>query len=168
MNTSPSIDSILEGVIMTIDDEIIPALDNPKAHASAQMIQSLLQGLRQTLPVFDASLVDEHNDMIRTLRDAAAALGDAAGSAADRVRERAQTFGSWSELPAPSDRDDVVAAHTELGRAIEASFLDLDELQRAGVAAADDAVQVIRTHLGPRYVREAATIMVGEGMLGRN
>lgn len=167
MNTSPSVDSILEGLIMAIDDDIIPALVNPKAHASAQMIQSLLQGLRQTLPVMEASLVEEHNDMIRTLHDAGAALGDATGPAADRVRERAATLGSWSDLPAPLDRDEVIAAHTELGRAIEASFRDLDELQRDGVASADEAVQVLRAHLGPRYVREAAAVMVGEGMLGR-
>ncbi len=167
MNTSPSIDSILEGLIMAIDDEIVPALGNPKAHATAQMMQSLLQGLRQTLPVLDASFVDEHNEMIRTLRDTAAALGDVAGPAADRVRERAATFGQRDELPAPLERERVVAAHTELGRAIEASFLDLDELQRAGLSSADDAVQVLRGHLGPRYVHEAATIMIDGGMIGR-
>lgn len=167
MNTSPSIDSILEGLIMAIDDEIVPALANPKAHATAQMMQSLLQGLRQTLPVLDASLVDEHNDMIRTLREAADALGDIDNPAADRVRDRGATLGQRAPLPAPLDRAKLTDAHTELGRAIEASFLDLDELQRAGIPSADDAVQVLRAHLGPRYVNEAATIMVGEGMLGR-
>lgn len=167
MNTSPSIDSILEGLIMAIDDEIMPALANPKAQATAQMMQSLLQGLRQTLPVLDTSFVDEHNDMIRTLRNTAEALGIAAGPAADRVRDRAATLGQRAELLAPLDRTAAVAAHTELGRAIEASFLDLDELQRAGIASADDAVQVLRSHLGPRYVYEAETIMISGGMLGR-
>lgn len=167
MNTSPSIDSILEGLIMAIDDEIVPALANPRAHATAQMMQSLLQGLRQTLPVLDASFVEEHNDMIRTLRDTAGALGDATGPAADRVRGRAATLGKRADLPAPLDRTAVVAAHTELGRAIEASFLDLDELQRAGISSADDAVQVLRAHLGPRYVSEAETIMIDGGMVGR-
>lgn len=167
MNTSPSIDSILEGLIMAIDDEIVPALVNPKAHATAQMMQSLLQGLRQTLPVLDASFVDEHNDMIRTLRNTAEALGDVAGPAADRVRDRAATLGQRDELPAPLDREAVVAAHTELGRAIEASFLDLDELQRAEIPSADEAVQVLRAHLGPRYVNEAETTMISGGMIGR-
>jgi hypothetical protein len=168
MNTSPSIDQMLAGIIMSIDDEILPALNNPKAYATAQMMQSLIQSIRQTLPVMDEQIVDEHNDMIRTLRDTAAVLGDVEGPAADRVRERAAVYGDWADLPPPPDADVVVAAHTELGRAIEATFLDLDELQRAGVTSADDAVQVVRAHLGPRYVRDAQTVMVGEGMLGRN
>ncbi|MGA9277257.1 hypothetical protein [Ilumatobacter sp.] len=168
MNTSPSIDQILEGVLLAIEDEILPALNNPKAFATAQMMQSLLQGVRQTLPVMDAQLVDEHNDMIRTLVDTAAALGDATGDAADRVRGRASAFGAWDPLPAPVDRDAVIAAHTELGRAIETTFLDLDELQRAGISSADDAVQVVRAHLGPRYVRDVQTICVGEGFIGRS
>ena len=60
-----------------------------------------------------------------------------------------------------------MAAHLELGRAIEASFLDLDELQRAGVASADDALDVVRAHLGQRYVRDAETVVVGDGFVGR-
>lgn len=167
MNSSPSIDQMLAGVLIAIDDEILPALNNPKAAATAQMVQSLIQGVRQMLPVLDEQLVDEHNDMIRTLRDTAAALGEAAGEPANRVRERAATFGAWADLPVPPDADVVTAAHTELGRAIEATFYDLDELQRAGVASADDAVQIVRAHLGPRYVRDAQTIVVGDGMVGR-
>lgn len=167
MNSSPTVDQILEGVLHAIDDEIIPSLNNPKAHATAQMMQSLIQGVRQMLPVLDEQLVDEHNDMIRTLADTATALGDVSGAEADRIRERAATLGEWDVLPAPPDRDAIVAAHTELGRAIEATFFDLDELQRAGVASADEALQVVRAHLGPRYVRDAETIVVGEGFVGR-
>jgi hypothetical protein len=167
MNSSPSVDQILEGVILAIDDEILPALGNPKACATAQMMQSLIQAVRQMLPVLDEQLVDEHNDMIRTLRDTAAALGDATGDAADRIRGRADTFGTWAELPAPMDRGAALAAHDELGRAIETTFYDLDELQRAGVATADEAVQVVRAHLGPRFVRDAETLVVGEGFVGR-
>jgi hypothetical protein len=167
MNSSPSIDQMLEGVLLAIDDEILPALSNPKAHATAQMMQSLIQGVRQMLPVIEERLIEEHNDMIRTLRDTAAALGKSTGPAADRVRERAATLGAWADLPAPPDAEVVMAAHTELGRAIEATFLDLDELQRAGITSADEAVQVVRAHLGPRYVRDAQTMVVGEGFVGR-
>jgi hypothetical protein len=167
MNSSPSIDQILEGVILAIDDEIFPALNNPKAYATAQMMQSLLQSVRQTLPVIDDQLVEEHNEMIRTLRDTAVALGDVGGDAADRVRERAAALGARAELPAPFDRDAAFTAHDELGRAIEATFYDLDELQRAGIGSANEALQVVRAHLGPRFVRDAATVVVGEGFVGR-
>jgi hypothetical protein len=167
MNSSPSIDQMLAGALLAIDDEILPALNNPKAHATAQMMQSLIQGVRQMLPVIEERLIEEHNDMIRTLRDTAAALGESTGPAADRVRERAATLGAWADLPAPPDAEVVMVAHTELGRAIEATFLDLDELQRAGITSADEAVQVVRAHLGPRYVRDAQTMVVGEGLVGR-
>ena len=168
MISSPNIDQLLEGVLIAIDDEIMPSLDNPRAQATAQMMQSLIQGVRQMLPVMDEQLVDEHNDMIRTLVDTAAALGNVTGDAADRMRERAATLGQWVPLPAPPDSAAIVAAHIELGRAIEASFLDLDELQRAGVATADEALHVVRAHLAPRYVREAETFVVGDGFVGRS
>ena len=58
MNSSPSIDQMLAGVLIAIDDEILPALNNPKAAATAQMVQSLIQGVRQMLPVVDEQLVD--------------------------------------------------------------------------------------------------------------
>ncbi len=167
MNTSPSNDQLLEGVILALQDEIVPHLANPKALATIQMMQSLLQGVRQTLPVVDAYLVDEHNDMITTLKDAADALGGAEGDAADRIRERAATMGQRAPLPAPPDGIELVASHRELTTAIESTFRDLDELQRGDVASADDAVQVIRGHLAPRYMRQVAAFSVGDGFVGR-
>ena len=51
MNTNPGMDGMLEGVIVGIANELIPFLSNEKAVATAMMMQSLLQGVRQTLPV---------------------------------------------------------------------------------------------------------------------
>ncbi len=167
MNTSPSNDQLLEGVILALQDEIVPYLANPKALATIQMMQSLLQGVRQTLPVVDAYLVDEHNDMITTLRNTAAALGEVEGPAADRIRERATTLGERKPLPAPPDGIELVAAHRELSNALESTFRDLDEMQRADVAAADKAIQVVRAHLTPRYVRQVEAFSVGDGFVGR-
>jgi len=167
MNTTPSIDDLLEGLIFAISDDIIPSLGDAKAYATAAMMQSVLQEIRQLLPVFDAYLVDEHNGMTRTLRDAAAALGDASGEAADHVRERASTLGQWSDLPAPPDREATTAAHRALGEALVATMLDLDVLQRASDTRADAALDVVRGHFGPRYLRDVATVLVGAGMLGR-
>ena len=39
MNTNPSIDSMLEALILGIDDDILPALESPKAQATAVMMQ---------------------------------------------------------------------------------------------------------------------------------
>ncbi len=131
MNTSPSIDQLLEGVIVSISTDIVPNLVNPKAHATAKMMQSILQGVRQLLPVYDQGLAEEHNQMLRVLRDVAAIIGDSPGPAADRIRERASTIGAGAELPVPLDRDVVMGAHRRLGVAVQDDMIDLDELQRA-------------------------------------
>ncbi len=51
MNTSPGIDGLLEGVIVGIQNELMPFLSNEKAQATAAMMQAILQGVRQTIPV---------------------------------------------------------------------------------------------------------------------
>ncbi len=167
MNTSPSIDQMLEGVLISISTDIVPNLVNPKAHASAQMMQSVIQGIRQMLPVYDQYLAEEHNEMMAVLRDVAERMGSAPGDAADRIRERAATLGEGDELPIPVDRDAVMAAHRELGFALQATMIDIDELQRAGNADADAALETIREHMGPRLVRDVQTFLVGDALLGR-
>jgi hypothetical protein len=158
---------MLEGVLISISTDIIPNLVNPKAHASAQMMQSIIQGVRQLLPVYDQYLAEEHNQMMQVLRDVAAQLGDNSGAPVDRIRERASTLGSADELPIPLDRDVVMAAHRELGFALQDTMIDLDELQRAGVADADAALETIREHMGPRIMRDVQTFLVGDALLGR-
>ncbi len=151
---------------MAIDDEILPALTNPKAQATAVMMQSLLQGLRQSLPVHAQYVAEEHNAMTKVLRDVANVLAGLDGPAVQRVRERAASLGQLADVPIP-DPAITLAAHLELGRALEATMLDLDELQRAGIAAGDEALDVVRAHMGPRYVRDVQTVTVGSGFIGR-
>ena len=55
------------------------------------MMQSILQGIRQLLPVYDQYLAEEHNQMMGVLRDVAATIGDSPGAAADRIHDRAAT-----------------------------------------------------------------------------
>lgn len=167
MFTTPTVDTLLEGVIFAINDELMPTLGNAKAQATAAMIQSVLQQIRQTLPVLERYLVEEHNGMTRTLKDAAAALDGVQGEAADRIRGLASTLGSRPDLPPPLDADAVAAAHRELGEALNATIVDIDVLLRAGESRADAALQVVRAHLGPRYVRDVQTVTVGGGFLGR-
>jgi uncharacterized protein YbjQ (UPF0145 family) len=172
VNTSPSIDQMLEGVLISISTDIVPNLVNPKAHASAQMMQSIIQGIRQLLPVYDQYLAEEHNQMMALLRDVAARFDGTPGEAADRIRERASTLGAGAEVPIPLDREAVMAAHRELGFALQATMIDIDELQRADAGAdlaatADDALELIREHMGPRLVRDVQTFLVGDALLGR-
>lgn len=167
MNTQPSIDQMLEGVLISISTDIIPNVVNPKAHASAQMMQSIIQGIRQLLPVYDQYLAEEHNEMMDVLRNVAERLDGTPGEAADRIRERATTLGTGEEVPIPLDRDAVIAAHRELGTALQATMIDLDELQRGGNADADAGLEAVRSHLGPRLVRDVQTFLVGDALLGR-
>jgi hypothetical protein len=167
VNTSPSIDQMLEGVLISISNDIIPNLLNPKAQASAQMMQSVIQGIRQLLPVYDQYLAEEHNQMMEVLRSVAGAIESSSGDAADRIRERAATLGQRAEIPTPIDRDTLMAAHRELGFALQASMIDLDELQRGGDTDADAGLAMIRGHLGPRIMRDVQTFLVGEALVGR-
>jgi hypothetical protein len=167
MLTAPSIDDLLEGVIIGLQNEIIPALSNPKDIATAGMMQAVIQQVRQTLANFDIYLADEHNGMTETLRKVAAELGGATGPEADAIRTRAATLGARPNLPIPLPRAEVAAAHNELGDALVDTLTDLDTLQRAGNSAADRALEILRAHWGPRYKRDVETMLVGAGMIGR-
>ena len=158
---------MLEGVLISISTDIIPNVVNPKAHASAQMMQSIIQGIRQILPVYDQYLAEEHNQMLVVLRDVAAVIGAADGPAADRIRARAASLGNGAEVPIPADRDVVMAAHRELGFALQETMIDLDELQRADDANASAGLDLVREHMGPRIMRDVQTVLVGDALLGR-
>jgi hypothetical protein len=169
MNTQPGPDGLLEGVIIGLEQEVLPFVSSEKAHATVAMMQSILQAVRQMLPVYDAYLVDEHNAMTATLRNAAAALDGVSGPEADRIRERAAALGQLPDLPTPHDREALIDTHTRLGRALEASILDLDTIQRSPdtADAGDRSLNAIRAHLAPRVARDTAVISVSAGMIGR-
>ena len=167
MNTVPSVDDLLEGFIIALNNEIMPFLNNPKAVATAAMMQSLLQEVRQVLPVFDVSIATEHNQMTRTLRDVASALGNSSGPEADRIRERASTLGAQADVAIPADQAPVRAAHLALGYALQDTLSDLDVLQRAGDTKADEALNTLRMFLMPTIVNHVSAISVSGGMVGR-
>jgi len=167
VNTSPSLDDLLEALVIALQDEVLPYVSNPKAQATTVMMQSIIQQVRQTLPVLEGYLIEEHNGMTRTLRDLAERLGDARGPEADRVRERATTLGQLPDLPAPVDAGALRSAHRRLGEALVETLVDLDALQRGGDRRADEALTVLRAHFGPRYVRDVQTTLVGSGFIGR-
>jgi hypothetical protein len=167
MNTVPTIDDLLEGFIISLNNEIMPFLNNPKAVATAAMMQSLLQEVRQVLPIFDVTIAQEHNQMTRTLRDVAAVLGDATGPEAENIRNRASTLGAQSDVAIPTDQASVRTAHAVLGYALQDTITDLDVLQRAGNTNADAALNTLRSFLMPTIVNHVSAISVGGGMVGR-
>lgn len=167
MNTVPSVDDLLEGFIIALNNEIMPFLNNPKAVATAAMMQSLLQEVRQVLPIFDVTIAEEHNQMTRTLRDVAAVLGDASGPEADRIRDRASTLGAQADVAIPTDQSPVRTAHAALGYALQDTIADLDVLQRAGNTSADAALNTLRSFLMPTIANHVSAISVGGGMVGR-
>jgi len=165
--TNPTLDDLLEGLIVSLENEIMPHVSSPKAHVMCQMVQSLIQEVRQSLPVYDMYIAQEHNEMIQVLRDVAGALGDTAGPEADRIRQRASTLGAKAEVPMPADQAPIRAAHRELSYALQDCMTDLDVLQRAGNTRADTALQSIRAHILPRIVRDVETLTIAGGMAGR-
>lgn len=167
MNTVPSVDDLLEGFIIAINNEIMPFLSNPKAVATAAMMQSLLQEVRQVLPIFDKAIAEEHNQMTLTLREVATKLEGISGAEADRIRDRATTLGALSDVAIPADQSPVREAHQKLGYALQDTISDLDVLQRAGETKADEALLRLREFLMPTIVNHVAATSVGGGMVGR-
>jgi hypothetical protein len=167
MMTNPSLDDLLEGLIVSLENEIMPHVGSPKAYTMCQMVQSLIQEVRQAMPVYDTYIAQEHNQMTQVLRDVAAALGDTTGPEADRIRQTANTLGAKADVPMPADQVPIRAAHQELGYALQDCITDLDVLQRAGNGRADTALQSIRAHLLPRIVRDVETLTIAGGMAGR-
>ena len=166
MNTTPSIDELLEGLIFALSDEILPYLNNEKSQATAVMMQSVIQEIRQLLPVFDAYVAQEHNEMTKVLRDVASLVGDIDSDASLRISERGATLGAVADVPVP-ENNDVNSAHRVLGFALQDTLRDLDELQRKGFTVADDALDTVRSYLYPTFVRYANTVSVEGGMVGR-
>jgi hypothetical protein len=167
MNTVPTIDDLLEGFIVSISNEIMPFLNNPKAVATAAMMQSLLQEVRQVLPIFDKTIAEEHNQMTQTLRDVASRLEGVSGAEADRIRSRASSLGALADVPIPADQSPVREAHQKLGYALQDTISDLDVLQRAGETKADEALHRLREFLTPTIINHVTAISVGGGMVGR-
>ncbi len=167
MMTNPTLDDLLEGLIVSLENEIMPHVSSPKAHVMCQMVQSLIQEVRQSLPVYDTYIAQEHNEMTQVLRDVAAALGDTSGPEADRIRARATTLGALANVPMPAAQEPIRAAHRELSYALQDCMTDLDVLQRAGNTLADTALQSIRAHILPRIVRDVETLTIAGGMAGR-
>jgi hypothetical protein len=53
MMTKPMVDDLLEGLLIALENEIIPFISSPKAQSTGLMMQSIIQEIRQILPVFD-------------------------------------------------------------------------------------------------------------------
>ena len=166
MNTTPSIDELLEGLIFALSDEILPYLTNEKSQATAVMMQSVIQEIRQLLPVFDVYVAKEHNEMTKVLRDVASLVGSINSEAALRISERGSTLGAVVDVTVP-ENNDVNRAHRALGFALQDTLRDLDELQRKGFSVADDALDTVRSYLYPTFVRYANTVSIEGGMVGR-
>lgn len=167
MNTNPSVDTLLEGFQFALQEEIIPFLANPKAVATAAMMQSLVQELRQLLPVYDTYIAEEHNAMIDVFKDCAQKLDGVSGEAADRIRGRATKWASHPTVPIPQPQDPIRTAHRSMSLDLQETITDLDVLQREGESRADEALNVVRTHLAPRLVRDVATVSLEGGFVGR-
>jgi len=94
MYTTPSIQDMVEGIVVSLNADILPELQSQKAQTCAIMMQTLLQCIAQLAPVQQQLMAAEHNEMTATLRDVAAIVGESGGPEAERIRERAQTLGA--------------------------------------------------------------------------
>ena len=167
MFTKPSPADMIDGVIASLNRDIMPELTSQKAVVAVIMMQTLLEGVKQRIPVELQLMATEHNQMVALCRQMAVTIGDSAGPAADRMRKRAATLGARAELPPVPAYEELMATYREFSEGLIETLDDLDTLIQAGNARAEAALQELRTYLGTRSVSELTTYMVGAGMAGR-
>jgi hypothetical protein len=167
MWTSPSTTELIEGILISLNKDILPELQSQKAQTSAVMIQVLLQSIAQKAPVEQQMMAREHNDMTATLRDIATIMGDSPRPAAERIRQRAKDLGQRPDMAEIPSYETISTDHFELSTSLVRTLDDLDELIRGGDETAQKALLRLRAHLGPRTMQEFGTYIVGAGMAGR-
>lgn len=166
MLTHPSADELLEGCVISLQNDILPHLANEHAQVCAVMMQALLQCVRQRIPVEQQIMAAEHNQMITLFRDLVP-LANAESEAGTRLRARAQACGAAEELPLPPAFDDVVTRYRELSLAVIDTLDDLDALLSEGDTSAQQALVRVRSYLGQRTATDFGTLVIGAGMAGR-
>ncbi|MGI8927349.1 MAG: hypothetical protein ACR2HN_12005 [Tepidiformaceae bacterium] len=167
MFTKMSADFLLEGVIISLTNDIMPELQSQRAQVVVAMMQGILQTVRQRLPVEQQIMAAEHNEMTAMYREVAAILGDATGGAAGRVRERAAALGARDDMAPVPAFEAITGPYHELSEGIISSLFDLDELIRDGDERGEKALLRVRRYLGPRYTRDYGTMVAAAGMVGR-
>lgn len=167
MYTNPSPADILEGVLVSLQNDVLPNVSSQKAAVATIMIQALVQQVRQMIPNYLQTLALEHADMTLTMEDMAAKLEGVTGPEADRVRARAAEASSSPAFPIIPALEEVMAAHRVLSTAMEENVRDLDAIITAGNSDAGEAALArMRQHLGPRHLNDFATMVVS-GAVGR-
>jgi hypothetical protein len=168
MWTAPDTQELIEGILLSLKNDVLPDLRSDRAITAITMIQVLLQCIAQKTPVEQQLMAAECNAMTEVLRDIGSIAGGAGGAAAQRLQERATTLGGRDDMPAIPSYADIKASHLGLSKALTATLEDIDEMLRSGPnPAAETALTRLRAHLGPRTVQEFGTYVVGAGMVGR-
>jgi hypothetical protein len=166
MFTHPSSDELLEGCIISLQNDILPNLANQHAQVCAVMMQALLQCVRQRIPVEQQIMAAEHNQMTALFRGLRT-LANGDSKAGVRLRERAEACGAQEDVPVPPAFDEVVSRYRELSQAMVETIDDLDELIREGDESAQEALLQVRAYLGARTATDFGTLVIGAGMAGR-
>ncbi|MEO9256668.1 MAG: hypothetical protein ABI305_14115 [Tepidiformaceae bacterium] len=167
MWTTPSTTQLIEGIILSLNNDLMPELQSQKAQTAAVMMQVLLQCIAQKSPVEQQIMTREHNEMTAVLRDLSTIMADTPAPAAERIRQRANDLGQRPDVAEIPSYEAISTDHAELSTGLVRSLDDIDELIRGGDTTAPKALLRLREHLGPRTLTEFGTYVVGAGMAGR-
>lgn len=167
MITRPSTDDVLEGIIISLQNDILPEVQSDRARVTIQVMQALLQFVRQRVPVEQQIIAEEHNAMTALLRQLPNLVGEGGGLAGERIRARAETLGALPDLPTLPPSEELYASYRELSEALVETIDDLYELQASGHPGVQEAFAAVRSYLAVRAARDFQTYIVGAGMAGR-
>ena len=167
MLSKPTSSDLIEGVIMSLQNDILPDVGSERGQVLVVMMQGVLQNVRQRIEVEQQYMAEEHNQVVALFRKVAQTLGETPGADADRIRQRAATLGARPSMPELPAFADLNSAYRDVSEGLVETVRDLDALIRSGNPAAELALTAVRAYLGERSVREFAVTVVGAGMVGR-
>lgn len=167
MFSKPTSSDLLEGVIVSLQNDVLPAVASERVQVLVVIMQGVIQNVRQRIEVEQQHMAAEHNEMTALFREMAAALGETPGPEADRVRGRADTLGGRPAMPGVPAFAELNGAYAALSEGLVETMRDLDALIRGGNPAATRALDLMRAYLGRRIVADLSVNLVGAGMVGR-
>jgi hypothetical protein len=166
MLTKPSASDLVEAVIVSLSNDVLPNLTSEKAQVVVVMMQGILQTVIQRIPVEQQIMAAEQSQMTAAFRDMAGLIGAASSPEADRIRQRGRDLGSCPDLQiAPYEEN--AGGYRTLSQGLVDTLADLDALIRGDNKEAEAALIRMREYLGPRVATEFVTNVAGVGMAGR-
>ena len=133
---------MIDGVIASLMRDVMPELTSQKAVVALVMAQSLLESVKQRVPIEQQLMASEHNQMTALYRQMARTVDSVSGAAAEPIAARTRRNPRRHSLTYPCipNFDDLAPPTGTLSQGLVETLEDLDALIRDGSNEAEEAL----------------------------